>query len=120
MENNNTNIGETEIEISSVSNNAKEEKTVSKKAPQDPLVSTGLSIAVKVISFIVSFAVIAVFMLISFILYNKEPLFEAISIALMILGIVIGTIIMILIYGLGHIISQNNEILRRFNKYNDK
>lgn len=119
MDNNNTNIGENEVDISSVSDTAKK-NDANNKAPQDPFVSTGLSIAVKVISFLVSFAIIAVFMLIAFILYNKEPLFEAISIALMILGIIIGTITMILIYGLGHVISQNNEILRRFNKYNDK
>ena len=75
-----------------------------------------LGTIIKAIAFLVAFAVLAVFLLAAYLLFTKDALFAAISIGIVITGIVIATIIMFLIFGLGHVICQNNEILKRLNK----
>lgn len=71
---------------------------------------------IKAIGFILAFVIIAVSFVIAYFLFSTEKFFMAISLAIIILGTVSGVIILFLIYGLGQIICQNNEILRRLNK----
>ncbi len=68
---------------------------------------------IKAISFVVSFFVFAVMLVIGFVLYKVDVFFKPFAIAIVIFGAVVALIIMFLIYGLGQVISQNNEILRR-------
>ncbi len=68
---------------------------------------------VKAISFIVSIATFSVFAVIAVILYKIDSVFLILSVGLLIFGIVLSLILLFLIYALGHIITQNNDILKR-------
>ena len=67
---------------------------------------------IKAISFLIAFAILGVCLLAAFFLFSKDKFFTAIAIGIALLGVVIATITMFLIYGIGHVICQNNEILR--------
>ena len=75
-----------------------------------------LGTIVKAISFLIAFAVHAVYLFAAYLLYSRDPLFASIAIGIVIAGVIISTIIMFLIFGYGHIICQNNEILRRLDE----
>ena len=72
-----------------------------------------LGTIIKAVAFLIAFAVLAVFLLAAFLLYSRDPLFASIALGIVIAGVIVSTIIMFLIFGYGHIICQNNEILRR-------
>lgn len=68
---------------------------------------------IKVIAFMVSMFVFLIFAAASVIIYIMDSLFLAVAIAVLIFGIICSVITLFLIYGLGHMIAQNNEILKR-------
>ena len=68
---------------------------------------------VKSIAFLVALFVFLVFAAGAYILYKMDTDFSLISLCLLIAGAVFSLIALFLIYALGHIITQNNEILKR-------
>ena len=88
----------------------------------DPLLEYGNGIfkklggIIKVISFLVSFFIFAVTLVLSFILYSIDKFFLPFALALLIFGVIFSLITMFLIYGIGQVIAQNNEILRRLER----
>lgn len=68
---------------------------------------------IKAISFIVALIVAAVFFLIAALLVTLDSSFKVIALGVLVVGIVLALIFLFLIYGLGHIITQNKQILRR-------
>lgn len=76
----------------------------------------GLGTIIKTIAFLIAFAIIGVSFVLAYFLYSAEALYIAISLAIIIFGTLVAAITFFLIYGLGHIICQNNEILRRLNE----
>lgn len=88
----------------------------------DPLTEYGNGVfkklggIIKAISFIVSFFMFAVILVLALLLYTVDSFFLPISIALLIFGAALALITMFLIYGLGQVICQNNEILRRLER----
>lgn len=68
---------------------------------------------IKAISFIVALLVAAVFFVIAAVVVTLDASFKFIALAIVIVGIILALICLFLIYGLGHIITQNKQILRR-------
>ena len=68
---------------------------------------------IKAISFVVALIVAAVFFLIAALIASLDPSFRFIALAVVVVGVIISLIFLFLIYGLGHIITQNKQILRR-------
>ena len=68
---------------------------------------------IKAISFIVALLVAAVFFIVAAIVVTLDANFKFIALAIVIVGIILALICLFLIYGLGHIITQNKQILRR-------
>ena len=75
-----------------------------------------IGMIVKAISFIVAFAIIIVSFVIAFFLFSKEVTYMAISLAVIIFGTVFALITMFLIYGMGHILCQNEELIKRLKR----
>lgn len=68
---------------------------------------------IKTIAFIVAIALALVFIAVgALILYLDKSMF-IISLGIFVVGLVISLITLFLIYGIGHIITQNNEILKK-------
>lgn len=68
---------------------------------------------IKVISFIVAIGVFLLFAAVAVVLYFMDKMFLIVSIGVLILGLVLALVFLFLIYGLGHIITQNNQLLKR-------
>ncbi|MGI6279101.1 MAG: hypothetical protein ACOYJS_00900 [Acutalibacteraceae bacterium] len=68
---------------------------------------------IKVIAFIVAIAVFVIFVGLAAILFLLDKAFLLVSAAVLLVGAAVSLILLFLIYGTGHIISQNKEILRR-------
>ena len=80
-------------------------------------ISKSLGIIIKIISFVVAFASVAIGGVGCLLIRNFfDSFFDSIAIAVFILAVVIGTISLFIIYGIGHVICQNNEILKRMNE----
>ena len=68
---------------------------------------------IKAISFIVAIAILLIFAAIAVVLVMLDKIFAVVSVAVFIVGIILALISLFLIYAVGHLISQNNEIIRR-------
>ena len=68
---------------------------------------------IKAISFLISIGTFLIFAGLAVLLAMFDSVFILISIGLAIFGIILSLILLFLIYGLGHIITQNKEILKR-------
>ena len=68
---------------------------------------------IKAISFIVAIGIFLLFAAIAAVLYLLDPMFTIVAIGVLVFGVVFSLIFLFLIYGLGHIITQNKEILKR-------
>ncbi len=75
-----------------------------------------LGTIIKTVSFIIAFFIVILSFVAAYFLFSKQPLYMAISLGIVILGTVVAAIVMFLIYGLGHVICQNNEILKELKK----
>ena len=74
---------------------------------------TKIDKVIKIISFVVAISIALVFALIAIALLLIDKVFLLLAIGVLIIGIALALIALFLIYGLGHIITQNNEILKR-------
>lgn len=72
----------------------------------------------KIVAFTVSIAILLVFVLVSVIIVLLDETLMLIAVAVLIIGLLLSLINLFIIYGLGHIIAQNNEILKTFKKKN--
>ena len=112
-ENNTNNVPEME-DISSTS--------VEFRAKKNPVMaySSGLyknlGNIIKAIAFIIAFAIIIVGFVIAFFLFSKTAFSIALSLAAIIVFTLIAACVFFPIFGLGHILCQNNEILKMLNK----
>ncbi len=66
---------------------------------------------VKVISFIVSIAILLAFIAVAVVLVLIDEIFMIVSVALLILGLIISLINLFILYGMGHILTQNEKII---------
>lgn len=132
------NINELEFEdISSTSTPKKDVKKVAKKAAKKVAkeVAKGAGMAVdtvkkinnsygngvfkhidkviKLISFVLAIGVLLLFAAVGAVLIFLDKAFVVLAIGVFIIGIVMAIITLFLVYSLGHIISQNNEILNK-------
>lgn len=71
---------------------------------------------IKAIAFLLSFVIIILGFVIAFFLFTKTTLSIAITLAIVIVFTIISAIIFFPLFGLGHILCQNNEILKALNK----
>ncbi len=71
---------------------------------------------IKAIAFMISFVVLIASFVLAYFLFSKDMLFMAISLAIIIFGTFLALIVLFLIYALGHIVHQNNEILKQISK----
>ena len=71
---------------------------------------------VKAIAFILAFAIIILGFVVAFFLFSKTAFSIAISFAAIIVFTLIAAIVFFPIFGIGHILCQNNEILKVLNK----
>lgn len=68
---------------------------------------------IKVIAFIVAIALLFLFFAIAAVLIMLDNSFKVIALGVIVIGVVISLISLFLIFGIGHIITQNKQILRR-------
>lgn len=68
---------------------------------------------IKVIAFIVAFAIVVASFVVAFLLFSTDKFFMAISLALIIFGTAFGLFTLFILYGLGQVLCQNNEIIDR-------
>lgn len=66
---------------------------------------------VKVIAFVISIAILVAFVFIAVIIAMFDKFFMIISVAILILGLIISLINLFILYGMGHILTQNNKII---------
>ena len=95
------------------------EEFLAKKNPVDAYVNSvykNTGNIIKAIAFIICFIMIIITFVAAFFLYTKSTLSIAISIAVLLLGTILSVIVFYPIYGLGCVICQNNEILKKLNK----
>jgi len=95
-------------------------KAKSKKLkPVKPTGFRCLGNIVKIIGFFVALIIIAAHVLVAYILFNFRPLYISVCFIIVGVGFVLALIFLFLIYALGHLINQNNELLYLLRK-NDK
>lgn len=70
---------------------------------------------IKVISFVVGFAIIILSLIIAFLLINKTAFGIMLALAVIIFGTIAAACVFFPLFGLGHILCQNNEILKKLN-----
>lgn len=68
---------------------------------------------IKAISFIVSIGILLMFAAVAAVLVMLDKIFAVVAVAVFIVGIILSLMVLFLIYAVGHLISQNNEILKR-------
>ena len=68
---------------------------------------------IKAISFIVAIGILLIFTAVAAVLIMLDKIFAIIAVAVFIVGIILSIIFLFLIYAVGHLISQNNEIIKR-------
>lgn len=68
---------------------------------------------IKAISFIVSIGILMMFAAVAAVLVMLDKIFAVVAVAVFIVGIILSLMVLFLIYAVGHLISQNNEIIKR-------
>lgn len=68
---------------------------------------------IKAISFIVSIGILLMFAAVAAVLVMLDKIFAVVAVAVLIVGIILSLVVLFLIYAVGHLISQNNEIIKR-------
>ena len=98
-------------------NESSEERPVKKPAKKSGKRKKGtarcLDKIVKAIAFLMALFVLILFAAGAFILYKMDKSFSMIALCVLIAGIAFSLITLFMIYAIGHIITQNNEILKR-------
>lgn len=91
------------------------------RAKENPVMAYGdglyknLGNVIKVISFVISFAIIILGFIIAFFLFSKTSFSIILSLAAIIIFTIIAACVFFPIFGIGHILCQNNEILKILN-----
>ena len=67
---------------------------------------------IKAISFIVAIGILLIFAAVAVVLVMLDKIFAVVSVAVFIVGIILALISLFLLYAIGHLISQNNEIMK--------
>lgn len=75
-----------------------------------------LGTIIKFIAFLICFSVIIISFVAAYFIFNFNALFATVAAGIILFGTILGVILLFLIYGIGHIICQNNEILSRLKK----
>lgn len=70
---------------------------------------------IKAIAFILAFAIIILSFFAAFFFFTIDNVLSPMALAVIIGGTVLAAILFFPIYGLGHVVNQNNEILKRLN-----
>lgn len=99
-------------DISSSSPNLKKRVSVANKEYGNGAMRH-IDVVIKTISFIVAIIIAVVFFGLAAVLVMLDSSFKVIAIAVLVVGLVLSLITLFLIYGIGHIITQNKQILRR-------
>lgn len=96
---------------------AKKAAKVAKRAADSYANATFKNIdkAIKIIAFVVAASFFLVFLLGAAVLYLMDKSLIFLCALILVLGAAISLIFLFLIYGIGHIISQNKEILKKLN-----
>ena len=68
---------------------------------------------IKAISFIVSIGILLMFAAVAAVLVMLDKIFAVVAVAVLIVGIILSLMVLFLIYAVGHLISQNHEIIKR-------
>ncbi len=71
---------------------------------------------IKVIAFVLGFGVIILSLVLAFFLFNKTSFGIALALAVIIFGTIAAACIFFPLFGLGHLLCQNEEILKMLNK----
>ena len=71
---------------------------------------------IKAIAFVLAFAVIIIGFVVAFFLLNKTSLGIVLALAAILLCTLVAACVFFPLFGLGHILCQNNEILKMLNK----
>ena len=71
---------------------------------------------IKFIAFLICFSVIILSFFAAYFIFTFNALFLTIAAGVVLFGTILGIILLFIIYGIGHIICQNNEILSRLKK----
>lgn len=66
---------------------------------------------IKIISFVISIAILLIFIAMAVVLVLVDEIFMIVSVALLILGLIISLINLFILYGMGHILTQNEKII---------
>lgn len=75
---------------------------------------------IKFIAFIICFVIIGISFIAAYFVYSKLPVYTAISIGIVVIGTCVALVALFLIFGLGQLICQNNEILARLRNLTKK
>lgn len=102
------NIGE-EILFEDISSST--EKTIMDKYTSKAI--SNIDKVIKFFAFIVAIGIFLFFTAVAVILILLDSIFTIVAVGVAVLGIVLAIITLFLIYGMGQIMTQNNEILRR-------
>lgn len=113
-ENNNVNSNDFIEDISSTSPEF--------RAKRNPVMAYGnglyknLGNVIKVIAFVLGFGLIILSLVLAFFLFNKTSFGIALALAVIIFGTIAAACIFFPLFGLGHLLCQNEEILKMLNK----
>ncbi len=66
---------------------------------------------IKIISFVISVAILLAFIAVAVVLVLVDEIFMVVSVAVLILGLIISLINLFILYGMGHILTQNEKII---------
>ena len=89
---------------------------VKKNAKVEEFAENGIKRIDKIIKFIavaMSIAVLVLFLALAAVVFIMDKSFYLISVLVLAVGVALALVTLFLIYGLGHIITQNNELLKR-------
>lgn len=94
-----------------------DEKEVSAKKPNlltritDFFKINNIDKIIKIISFVISIAILLAFIAVAVVLVLVDEIFMIVSVAVLILGLIISLINLFILYGMGHILTQNEKII---------
>ncbi len=77
-----------------------------------------LGTIIKCIAFLICFTIIIGSFIAAYFVFTFDKTFLAIAAGIVVVGLIVGLINLFIIYGIGHVICQNNEILSRLNNRN--
>ena len=104
-------------DVQSISEHQKERNTGNKTTQKSRKRKKGtarcLDKIVKAIAFLLALFVLLLFAAGAYILYKMDKSFSMIALCVLIAGVSFSLITLFMIYAIGHIITQNNEILKR-------